>query len=495
MDAPPRADDLPPIIQGGMGVAVSGWELARAVASTGQLGVVSGTALEVVHARRLADGDPGGHLRRAYATFPVAAIAEAVLERWFVDGGRDPGHPYRPVPMFTTRPTPLQAGLTALANYAEVWLAKDGHDGPIGVNYLEKIQIPTPFAAYGALLAGVDAVLMGAGIPSQVPRLLDSLARGEATSYRVDVEGATAPTEVHLDPAELVSCRPPILNRPPFLAIVASHTLAAYLAKDPATRPDGVVIEGRTAGGHNAPPRGKMRLDDRGQPVYGPRDVVDLDIIDGLGIPFWLAGGHGVRGAVAAARETGAHGIQVGTAFALCAESGLDPDLKASAIAAGLAGHLEITTDPLASPSGYPFKIAGIDQTLSQPAIHEARDRVCDLGFLRTAFERPDGTVGFRCPSEPIERFTAKGGGAAATQGRICLCNGLTAAVGLGQTRSSGEEPPLVTLGDDAAAVIGALASPDRQGWTAAEVVEHLLAAPRPLSPDPGQPAPRRARW
>ena len=478
MDEPTRAEDLPPVIQGGMGVAVSGWELARAVASTGQLGVVSGAALDVVHVRRLADGDPGGHLRRAYATFPVAAIAEEVLERWFIDGGRDPDQPYRPAPMFTTRPTPLQAGLTALANYAEVWLAKDGHGGPVGVNYLEKIQVPTPYAAYGALLAGVDAVLMGAGIPAQVPRLLDALARGEETSYRVDVEGATAPAEVHLDPAELLSRRPPVLRRPPFLAIVASHTLAAYLAKDPATRPDGVVIEGPTAGGHNAPPRGKPRLDDRGQPVYGPRDGVDLDVIDGLGLPFWLAGGHSTSGALAAARMTGAKGIQVGTAFALCAESGLDHDLKASAIAAGLAGRLEVTTDPLASPSGYPFKIAGIDQTLSQPAIHEARERVCDLGFLRTAFERPDGTVGFRCPSEPVERFTAKGGGATATQGRMCLCNGLTAAVGLGQTRSSGEEPALVTLGDDAGAVIGALASPDRGDWTAADVVEHLLAAP-----------------
>jgi NAD(P)H-dependent flavin oxidoreductase YrpB (nitropropane dioxygenase family) len=42
---------LPVIIQGGMGVAVSSWRLARAVARTGQLGVVSGTALEIVIAR------------------------------------------------------------------------------------------------------------------------------------------------------------------------------------------------------------------------------------------------------------------------------------------------------------------------------------------------------------------------------------------------------------------------------------------------------------
>src|SRR4051794_25688325 len=54
----------PRIIQGGMGVAVSGWRLAREVSRLGQLGVVSGTALAVVLSRRLQLGDPGGELRR-----------------------------------------------------------------------------------------------------------------------------------------------------------------------------------------------------------------------------------------------------------------------------------------------------------------------------------------------------------------------------------------------------------------------------------------------
>ena len=61
----------PVIIQGGMGVAVSGWRLARAVAQAGQLGVVSGTALASVFARQLQLGDPGGHLTRAAARFPL----------------------------------------------------------------------------------------------------------------------------------------------------------------------------------------------------------------------------------------------------------------------------------------------------------------------------------------------------------------------------------------------------------------------------------------
>src|SRR5664280_556905 len=54
---------VPQVIQGGMGVAVSGWPRPGPGASSGQLGVVSGTALEAVCARRLQQGDPGGHTR------------------------------------------------------------------------------------------------------------------------------------------------------------------------------------------------------------------------------------------------------------------------------------------------------------------------------------------------------------------------------------------------------------------------------------------------
>ncbi len=44
---------LPEIIQGGMGVGVSSWQLARQVSMNGQLGVVSGTAVAVTFSRRL----------------------------------------------------------------------------------------------------------------------------------------------------------------------------------------------------------------------------------------------------------------------------------------------------------------------------------------------------------------------------------------------------------------------------------------------------------
>ena len=89
---------LPTIIQGGMGVAISSWQLAQAVSRTGQLGVVSGTALDVVNARRLQHGDPGGHVRRALAHFPDPAVADRVLASYFVDGGKAPTGAFAAVP-------------------------------------------------------------------------------------------------------------------------------------------------------------------------------------------------------------------------------------------------------------------------------------------------------------------------------------------------------------------------------------------------------------
>ena len=64
---------LPLIIQGGMGAAVSDWRLANAVARTGQLGVVSGTAIDTVFVRRLQDGDRGGHMLRGME-FPARLL-------------------------------------------------------------------------------------------------------------------------------------------------------------------------------------------------------------------------------------------------------------------------------------------------------------------------------------------------------------------------------------------------------------------------------------
>jgi NAD(P)H-dependent flavin oxidoreductase YrpB (nitropropane dioxygenase family) len=481
-EAPAVVRALPQVIQGGMGLAVSSWRLASMVARAGQLGVVSGVALDAVLARRLQDGDAAGDVRRALAAFPVPAVAERVLDRYFLDGGRPAGTPYTPVPRLALRQSHRGQELAILGNFVEVWLAKEGHDGLVGVNYLEKVQMATPAAAYGAMLAGVDYVLVGAGIPREFPQLLDRLAEHQSVQLPVEVSGDTEGGHaVELDPRALLGKELPTLKRPTFLAIVSAHILAAYLARDEHIRPDGFVIEGPAAGGHNAPPRGRLTLDELGQPVFGPRDNADLGKIAELGLPFWLAGSYGTPDQLAAARAAGAAGVQVGTLFALCEDSGLAPELRADLTSRLRDGTLEVRTDAAASPTGFPFKVAQLPGTLSDPAVLAARPRLCDLGYLRTPYQRDGSAVGYRCPAEPVHVYLRKGGAVEDTVGRVCLCNALTANVDLGQTRPDGyAEQALLTLGAD---VDGArqLATAHPDGWSALDALEFLL--PQPPAP------------
>jgi NAD(P)H-dependent flavin oxidoreductase YrpB (nitropropane dioxygenase family) len=464
----------PQIIQGGMGVAVSDWRLARAVARRGQLGVVSGTGLDTVFVRRLQDGDGGGALQRAMQAFPIPGAAGRVLDRYYRQTGRAPGEPYQLLPMYRQRASVERETLTMIAAFCEVYLAKEGHQGQIGINLLTKVQRPNLATLYGAMLAGVDYVLMGAGIPREIPAVLDALAQHLPASMRMEVIGF-APgesPEIVLDPADFVRGLPP-LKPPRFLPIVASNSLAAMLAHKLGAGVHGFIIEGPTAGGHNAPPRGTPHFNERGEPLYGPRDEVDLERIRELDLPFWLAGGTGNSGALQRALAAGAAGIQVGTLFAFCDESGLTSALKQSVLASASRGEVDVVTDPAASPTGYPFKVVAWsgDSSAATP-----RMRFCDLGYLRVAYAQPDGRIGYRCPSEPVDSYVAKGGEIADTVGRRCLCNALMANVGLPQVQEDGAvEPPLLTSGDDLKTIATFLRG--RPAYSADDVIDYLLTA------------------
>ena len=477
MRGPRAGRDWPAIIQGGMGVGVSGWGLARAVAIAGQLGVVSGVALDTLIARRLQLGDPGGHTRRALTSFPYADVSEQIVERYFVAGGIGPEEPFRSVPRLSLHPSRRATDLVIAANFVEVFLAKEGHDGLVGVNYLEKLQMATPAATYGAMLAGVDVVLVGAGIPDELPGLLDALAAGRAGEVAVDVHGAGGTRFAVAVRPEPISGANVELRRPKFLAIVASHVLASYLARDIRTRPDGFVVEGPVAGGHNAPPRGPLTLDEERQPVYGSRDVADLEKMAVLGLPYWLAGAYASPELLREAREVGAAGIQVGSAFALCEESGLHASLKRALIERAFSGTLHVRTDPLASPTGFPLKVADLPGTVAEPEVYAQRQRICDADYLRVPYRKPGGEIGYRCPAEPLPAYVRKGGKMEDTVGRCCVCNGLIAAIGLGQRRRDGTvEPPLVTIGQDLSFLPRLASAPvETSSYRATDVVAYLL--------------------
>jgi len=461
-----------------MGVGVSNWVLAKAVSLRGQLGVVSGTCIDAVLVRRLQDGDEGGHTRRAMAHFPLPEVVEEVLAKYFRPEGRPEGEPYKAIPMYRQVVSKVRDQLTMLASFVEVWLAKEGHDGVVGVNLLTKVQMPNLATLYGAMLAKVDYVLMGAGIPKEIPGALDRFAAHEPASLKLDVDGAGRDDEhlITFDPRAHFAERPEWITRPYFLPIIASNSLATMLVRKASGRVDGFVIEAPTAGGHNAPPRVSGVYNERGEPQYGERDIVDLEKMKEHGLPFWLAGSAGTPEKLAEALDAGAAGVQVGTLFAYTDESGIDPALKRDVIRQAQDDAIDVLTDGRASPTGFPFKVVNFPGTMSQLPVYQQRERVCDLGYLRQAYKREDGRLDYRCAAEPVETYVKKGGLREDTVGRKCLCNALFATIGLGQARDGGiEEKPLITSGDELKNIRRFIGS-DRAGYSAGEVIDWLLS-------------------
>ena len=472
----------PELIQGGMGVGISSWQLARSVAEAGEnigrpvLGVVSGIGLATTMVVRLRNGDSS--TRRALEAFPVPEIAQGIIERYWLNTNRSSlsRTPLKPE-ILVNGSDERKAEFTRLliaVNFAEVWLAKQGHSGPVGINYLEKVQLPRLPEIFGALLGGVDYVLMGAGIPNQVPGVLDGLADWKEVSYKIHVAGSEKYV-LSFDPKAIIpqQYRMP-LTRPKFLAIVSHHVLAQALALKATGEVDGFVVEGPIAGGHNAPARGK-EFSESGEPVYTERDKPDLAKIRGLGKPFWLAGGYASPEKLREAKSMGAAGIQVGSAFALCDESRLRDDIKRELRRKSYSGVIEVMANPVISPSGYPFQVVRLEGSLSDPEVYGARKRKCRMGYLVEAYRTARGGIGFRCPAEPVKAYVKKGGDVDSTQGRVCICTGLAAASADGQLSEAASEPPIVTLGQDHSFIRSMLPSADGS-YSSEDVIRSILS-------------------
>ncbi len=461
------------IIIGGMGVAVSNKDLAQEGAkSPDVLSTVSGVASWFVVSRILQLGDVGGHFRRALAHFPFAGVADRIVSKYYVDGGIAQGEQFKPVPAFHLNPSPDLVELTVASTFAIVWLAKEDHSALISINLLEKMQCMLLAQLYGAMLAGVHVVTMGAGIPMMVPGVLDAYAKGEPAVYRVVVEGSSLGyIEVHFDPRRYFGDKLPRLTRPLFLPIVSSHVLAMAMDARLGDGIYGFVVEKKCAGGHNASPRGQLVLNPRGEPVYGVRDVPNLQKIRDLGRPFWIGGSLASPAGLREAQDLGATGIQVGSMFALSDNSGILSQYRNEIRRLGFRGELEVLSDPNASPTGFPFQVVQLPGTLSDAKVYEDRPRVCDLCALSVAYQRPDGEIGFRCRAQPVSDYGRLGGRAEDTIGARCLCNGLTATVGLG----SPGESAIVTLGKDHA-YLRQLMTHERGSYTASDAIGYLLS-------------------
>ncbi len=462
-----------------MGVAISTWKLARTVSEQGHLGVVSGAGISLILVCRLMDGDPSGHVRRALNHFPFQEPVQRIMDTYYLPEGRKPGQPYKRHEMWTIKPSKELNELTVIASFVEIFLAREGHDNPVGMNLLEKLQMPQMASLYGAMLAGVSYIIIGAGIPIQIPGILDRLAEHKPVDYRLDVLGVdqTDDYRIYFDPEDIFPGAAEKLGnikRPDFLPIISSNVLAMALAKRSTGKINGFVIEMPTAGGHNAPPRGAMQLDEQGQPMYGRKDEINLERIKKMGLPFWLAGGYGSPEKLQEALDAGAEGVQVGTLFAHCDESNMTDEIKKAVRQKAYDEEIVVHTDPIVSPTSFPFKVTQIEGTVSEKEIYESRVRICDVGFLRHLYKLPDGKVGYRCPAEPVDAYTKKGGTIEDTEGRGCLCNNLGAAAGFGQIKKDGSvEPPIVTSGDDLV-YLGRVFKPGKLDYTAKDVIDFL---------------------
>ncbi len=402
------------------------------------------------------------------------------MDAFFVPGGLAADEPFRNIPMNNVEGRREPQELCIVGNFVEVFLAREGHANPVGINYLEKIQIPHLPSIYGAMLAGAAVVIMGAGIPLAVPGILDALARHEPVTYPINVTGSDGGNEIinlAFEPSVFIEegTPPPPLDRPDFLPIVSSESLASILMRKASGSIEGFIVEGNVAGGHNAPPRGKLAMSTDNEPIYGMRDVAKLSSFRDFGLPFWLAGMYGSPEGLQRALDAGAAGVQAGTAFALCKESGLLPEVRRELIREAMAGKARIFTDSQASPTGFPFKVADLAGSLSEESVYQQRRRICDIGFLRQPYRRPDGGIGYRCAAEPVAAYVAKGGREEDTIGRKCLCNALAANIGMPQRLPDGTyEKCLVTMGDDLVD-IDRFCTSGNPDYSAADVIRTLL--------------------
>ncbi len=478
------------LIQGGMGVYVSNWRLARAVAMEqmgSTVGTVSGTGLDWVYVRILQLGDPGGHIQRAFLAFDSkfqSEIGKKFFNRYYIQDGKSANVRYKnaplqvvhtsdggimlPMPADPPQPTELFLDddvieLLILSGFAEVWLAKEGHNGKIFINFLKKIELPLVYTMYGAMLADVDGIIVGAGNPEGLAAIRSKLVVKEPVQIDLSLLYREAGESffVSFNPQKVANGKLTAVSiqKPAFLAIASLENLVRSLAESSSEPPDGFIIEHHTAGGHNAGPQGPLQLDALGQPVYASGDEPNLQIIRELHVPFWLAGGYGSHEKLHQAISLGANGVQVGSIFALAEESGMKTVYRNAILDQIRKGKSEtdLVLTTLVSPTGFPFKVVQLENTISEAEVYQQRLRVCDIGLLQQrGLSKPDANgvrrIFQRCSAGPVESYISKRGLLHNTQDRRCLCNGLLSAVGLGQiTGNNGElteEPAIITLGN-----------------------------------------------
>ena len=110
---------------------------------------------------------------------------------------------------------------------------------------------------------------------------------------------------------------------------------------------------------------------------------------------------------------------------------------------------MKVRTSLRASSTGYPFKVASVPGTIADPSVYARRERKCDLGYLREAYLKPNGSTGYRCAAEPVDAYMRKGGDARSDRRFDVSVQWTDGDVRARPVPIDGRrEPPIVTSGD-----------------------------------------------
>ncbi len=330
-----------PIIQGGMGVGVSLSPLASAVAQEGGVGIVSSACLDRLVSKRL---------HKKVNTYDAA--------------------------------------------YEEVSRAKAA-GGFAGINIMVALVKDYEDSVRGALDAGADAIISGAGLPLNLPSI-------------------QAPKDTALIP------------------IVSSARALELICKKwerYGYRPDAVVLEGPLAGGHlgfkiDQIDKESNKLENLLPPVK------DMSIKYG-DIPLIVAGGIYTHGDIMRFIAMGADGVQMGTRFLATEESSALPEYK-EAVLRCKEEDIIVAHKP-GSPCGLPFRVIR-QSPMYVSATKRLRPPKCDKGYVLLKDAEGKFT---RCPAKESNEEC------------FCICNGLLSSAGYNRDK----EEPLFTVGTNAARV------------------------------------------
>jgi nitronate monooxygenase len=330
-----------PIIQGGMGVGVSLSPLAAAVAREGGVGIVSSACLDRLVSKRK---------KRKFNTYEAA--------------------------------------------YEEVSLAR-ALGGFAGINIMVALVKDYEDSVRGALDAGADMIISGAGLPLNLPAI-------------------QSPKETALVP------------------IVSSARAFDLICKKwerLGQRPDAVVLEGPLAGGHLG-----FKIDqidseaNKLENLLAPVKEMAVKYGD---IPVIVAGGVYTHADIVKYLEMGADGVQMGTRFLATEESSASAEYKAAVLRAKKE-DIVVAHKP-GSPCGLPFRVIR-QSPMYVSAIKRLRPPKCDKGYVLLKDSEGKFT---RCPAkESNEEY-------------FCICNGLLSSAGYNREK----EEPLFTVGTNAARV------------------------------------------